>query len=40
MIKQGPDHVTPDTDAATGVEIVYDATNGTISGGDVLRTQK
>ena len=36
----GPDRVGPDTYIATGVEIPYDPTNGTISSGDLVRTQK
>jgi prepilin-type N-terminal cleavage/methylation domain-containing protein len=36
----GPDQIGPDTDGGSGHEIVYDPSNGTVSGGDLLRTQK
>lgn len=36
----GPDQAGPETDAVTGIEVVYDPTNGTVSGGDLLWTQK
>lgn len=35
----GPDHRGPDTDVGQGT-VIYDASNGTISRGDVVRTQK
>lgn len=36
----GPDKGGPDTFDMTGLQRVYDPTNGTISTGDVIRTQK
>ena len=39
MHSTGPDNHGPDTEVGLG-QIVYDATNGTISHGEVVRTQK
>jgi prepilin-type N-terminal cleavage/methylation domain-containing protein len=36
----GPDRLGPDSDISTGEQIPYEPTNGTISGGDLVRTQK
>ena len=36
----GPDQFGPDSDISTGQQIQYDPTNGTVSTGDLVRTQK
>lgn len=40
LLSLGPDRFGPDSNQVTGEQIVYNPTNGSVSGGDIYRAQK